>query len=655
MNKLHVLKPDLHTGYLNYGKGQEITYLAVPENVSMNELDEDIAAGATQFKELREFATKKPSKVVIVNCNNKEEGLKAVSYLSSIYNRMDKLDPEEAYDEDEVYDEMDMSFEDFDEDDVLGLNDEDDDLDDEEWEAGNQWEENPWKIPVLSSVDLANDSQYGFNPFYKGGIGFGAVSNPKNRLPYWYYTRKENICIVHNIIGSGLFPAVPASTLINSLKRYKNNRHVFIVVVSEKEASDPFEANDLDSDQQALCEVILEYTAGTFNITNNEEDMKKYYVDLFENWVDRFGYSLKKGFKSDKITEAIIAIDNKDKSALIEKVLKYVAKEERDGLELTEDDFNILSKFKLIGAKLENKELKSVRKLEDELVGMDDVKEQIKGIVSVMRYNKRRKSMGLGTSNFHNVHMMLGAPGTAKTTVAELLGNMMAEEKLLPSNRFVSVNGAELKGMYVGHSAPKVKALFDNYDIILIDEAYAVAAGRDGDTDSFSQEAIAQLIIELEKHGMDKLVIFAGYGGVNVSEKDNKMKSFLNANPGIRSRINSTIYFDSYTPEEMEKIFMCHAKLGKFNVDKKAGKLIREFFAERVDNRDFGNGREARSLLENTLIETAKRMADIPEEELTEKMMQEITLEDIKKAIDKIKLGYNMQSGKGVGKCGFAF
>ena len=92
------------------------------------------------------------------------------------------------------------------------------------------------------------------------------------------------------------------------------------------------------------------------------------------------------------------------------------------------------------------------------------------------------------------------------------MGKIMEEEKLLPGSHFTCVNGAELKGMYVGHSAPKTKALFEENDIIVIDEAYSLTGDR-SEPDSFSREAIAQLVIELEEHAEDKLVIFAGYGG----------------------------------------------------------------------------------------------------------------------------------------------
>ena len=97
----------------------------------------------------------------------------------------------------------------------------------------------------------------------------------------------------------------------------------------------------------------------------------------------------------------------------------------------------------------------AIRCLKEDLIGMEQVKEQVMETVQVMKFNRLRKEMGLKKSSYHNVHMMLGAPGTAKTTVAKLMGKIMEEEKLLPGSQFACVNGAELKGMYVGHSAPR--------------------------------------------------------------------------------------------------------------------------------------------------------------------------------------------------------
>ena len=256
--------------------------------------------------------------------------------------------------------------------------------------------------------------------------------------------------------------------------------------------------------------------------------------------------------------------------------------------------------------------------------------------------------MGIRGAQCHNVHLMLGAPGTAKTTVAKLMGEIMMEEKLLPCNRFSCINGAELKGMYVGHSAPKVKSLFENNDIIVIDEAYSIVDMR-GETDSFSNEAIAQLVIELENHATDKLVIFAGYGGQNVSERNNRMKPFLDANPGIKSRINSTFYFESYQADEMVGIFGKLAQNEHYQIEEGTEHDLWQYFESRRTDNNFGNGREARSLLEASLLEMSKRvLGQKGKGKLTKKDVRFIHAEDIKKAIGRARMANEVQDGRGV-------
>ena len=83
------------------------------------------------------------------------------------------------------------------------------------------------------------------------------------------------------------------------------------------------------------------------------------------------------------------------------------------------------------------------------------------------------------------------------------MGQMMFNEKLLPDNRYICINGAELKGKYVGHSAPNTKKIFENYDVIIIDEAYSIVE-ENGTMDSFGNEAIAltNLSYLLDMEGM---------------------------------------------------------------------------------------------------------------------------------------------------------
>lgn len=346
------------------------------------------------------------------------------------------------------------------------------------------------------------------------------------------------------------------------------------------------------------------------------------------------------------VVDQIMKVKGKEKSNLMDNILKYaIRKKNLHGI-LKKEDLLELAIFKTL-LKEKKVEKTALQKLQKELVGMEDVKQQVLNIIDVIKFNKMREQMGLPAQNYHNVFMLIGAPGTAKTTVAKIMGGIMKEMRLLSNDRFVCINGAELKGKYVGHSAPKTRKIFEEHDIIFIDEAYSLVSSHNGEMDSFGQEAMAQLMIELEKHSTDRLVMFAGYGGTDVTGRNDKMRDFLNSNPGLRSRINSTIVFSSYSAEEMVEIVHSQAKTMKFDLSRKADQDILEYFKERVKDVNFGNGREARSLIENSILFVAKRVMALPEEKQTKKQMKTILPEDIKSAIAQMQSGLDAQDRKG--------
>ena len=663
MKKLSLLKPDKRQVFLEKGKGQSVNYLNIPKDIDVKTLEKDVQNGATHFKELLTVANKKPSRVVVIDCTNEEQGLMAVTYLAAIYNKKDKV-VEYEYNPDEEFSTVGKfkdikDYEDYFIDAVLD-NDPDvyceDDL--------VEWEECAFSMPIITAKDILNDYNDPFNssPFQENNFFVNGIGVNNNKIPYWYGLRREPICIIDDKRKGMVFSG--GQNLSEKIERFSNNRHVFILNVHETYKNTQINMNEYDEEggfnpysenKQNLYTLILEHTAELIEVKSSPEELMEYHKCLFDNWAPALGVSLSKGFPKDKIFKQIIKMRTEEKSALIEKVYRYVINQDGVGHVLYPEDFSIISKFKVLGAASdsEDDENKSLKKLESELIGLEEVKKQIYGMVEVMKYHKKRNAMGYGSSGYHNVHLMIGAPGTAKTTMAQLLGNIMMEQKLIPGNRFVSINGADLKGMYVGHSAPKTKAYFDSYDIIFIDEAYSLTSGNE--MDSFSQEALAQLVIELEKHGLDKLVIFAGYGGIDVEKKDNKMLQFIEANPGIRSRINSTIYFKSYTPNEMVDIIHCLAKNGKFNLTHEGDDLIRDYFQKRYKKADFGNGREARSFIENVSYEAARRVMQLDEKKQTKKAMCELTLEDVKKAINRMEKAGKMQNGKGGNNVEFGF
>ena len=114
------------------------------------------------------------------------------------------------------------------------------------------------------------------------------------------------------------------------------------------------------------------------------------------------------------------------------------------------------------------------------------------------------------------------------------------------------------------------------------------------------------------------------------------MSLFLNANPGIKSRITSTFIFDSYSAGEVTKIFFNLARSANYKVDKSVCGIVEEFFTKRIKDPEFGNGREARNLLETTVMFTANRVMGMKKSSYTPDDMRQITAEDVKAAINRI-------------------
>lgn len=653
---LNLLKPDIKKVFLSFGKGQMVTYLNLDSNIGEEVLKKDIKAGATQFKPILELTKKKDSRFVVIETDNREQGLLGVTYLAGVYAEHEKLkmyDDGIPYGSDEVNEELGEHIDGYQKnnDEIFGSYGMTEEEEVEEFEEGDDyWQETSCWIPIIEFNDI---KRYELT---KENDGFlfanqNMLMNQKNnnQRPFWLDCCNESICIV---CDTRLIQATDA----RCLQRFTSNRHVYIVLVESsygmQENEDSIFTRHCETEKKSfVCEIMLEFTASIVQMKVNQLKLDRYYDNLFEGWLNEYGLVLENRFPKTRIIKRILSLCREDKAQLMEKVLLYIMKDRDEGSILTEKDFEVLDYFNVL-SKEEKEGKKSKIRLEKELVGMEEVKQQVQDIINVMKYNKFRQGMGLKNSSFHNVHLLIGAPGTAKTTVAEIMGNMMREEGLLNGNRFISINGADLKGLYVGHSAPKTKAYFDNYDIIFIDEAYSIVAGDIGGMDSFSQEAVSQLIIELERHATDRLVVFAGYGGPNVSEQDNKMKEFLEANPGIKSRINSTIYFNSYTPEEMVQIVHRLAERMDYSVNKKVDEMIRDYFIERGNQKNFGNGREARSLLEQCIIFAARRVMSTPKKEISKKQMKEILFEDVENAIRKQKNENILQAGRIV-NCGF--
>lgn len=635
MKKNQILKADEKTVYLKNKVSEKVTYLEIPSDIDKASLRRDIRAGAVQFQEISSLLEKeKQSRYIVISAENLESGYMAVMYHAAC---MHSMTAEDEVRESEQYDETP------DHDNFLQA----------EWEeeSEEQWIECWNRIPILNPSDLRTYLQHSNEDIFFSGFPMQQSNMGINRRPYWMDCTTEAVCIVNgDALGMGGFGMSAEQGMIEALRYFEHNRIVYLLMIQpdssrfEQFDDDPF---SLGYEDMLRNNIVLTFMADEARVFLPPEKEKAFYKYILKKNFEKLGIRVKRGFSYERLLNLIVSMQNMRTCELIEKIVNYALKD-RDtttDVMLCNDDFQFIDRFAAnAGRGAASKQNKSAReRLMTELIGMTEVKQQVLDIVNVMKYNRMRAQMKISNGSYHNVHVMLGAPGTAKTTVAELMGQIMVEEKLLPDNRFICVNGAELKGMYVGHSAPKTKALFENYDIIVIDEAYSLVDDS-GNTDSFSKEAIAQLIIELEAHSMDKLVIFAGYGGKDVSGKNNKMHDFINANPGIKSRITSTFYFSSYSADEMVGIFMNHAKMQKYLVEKDAQPYLYDYFAQRIKDENFGNGREARSLLETCVVYAAKRVFAEEKTKYSAQELKQIKTADVCAAIAKSKEFNDTQS-----------
>jgi SpoVK/Ycf46/Vps4 family AAA+-type ATPase len=203
----------------------------------------------------------------------------------------------------------------------------------------------------------------------------------------------------------------------------------------------------------------------------------------------------------------------------------------------------------------------------------------------------------------HSRHLVFtGNPGTGKTTVARLLAQIYRTLGVVEKGQLVETDRSGLVAGYIGQTSIKVKEMFTKAlgGVLLIDEAHALARGQERD---FGHEAIDMIVKLMEDHRDDVVVIVAGY--------PDEMATFLDANPGLRSRFPKTIFFDDYSNEELQRIFDGMCAKSHYTPTEEARAKVLEYVAARPRDRGFGNARLVRNLFEAAVSAQASRVVEL--------------------------------------------
>ncbi len=257
----------------------------------------------------------------------------------------------------------------------------------------------------------------------------------------------------------------------------------------------------------------------------------------------------------------------------------------------------------------------------DALIGLESVKQRVRSYTNFLRLQQTRRATGLSTMPI-SLHMtFVGNPGTGKTTVARIVGQILGALGTLESGHVVETDRSGLVAEYAGQTGPKTNKLCDSASggVLFIDEAYSLIDAS-GD-DAYGREAIQTLLKRMEDDRERLAVILAGYS--------DEMTSMIRSNPGLSSRVNTRIQFEDYTPIELGKIFEVMCKQNQYQLQSAARYRLLLGFHQLYEKRDrhFGNGRLVRNAFEDTVRRLADRIADVSV--LTETLLTSLTPADI--------------------------
>lgn len=263
----------------------------------------------------------------------------------------------------------------------------------------------------------------------------------------------------------------------------------------------------------------------------------------------------------------------------------------------------------------------ALQTLNAELIGLQPVKTRVREIAALLLVERLRNSVGL-SADPPPLHMSFtGNPGTGKTTVALRMASILERLGYVHKGQLVAVTRDDLVGEFIGHTAPKTRAVIKKAmgGVLFIDEAYYLY--RPENERDYGLEAIEILLQVMENQRDDLVVIFAGYRP--------EMERFFSANPGFSSRVAHHIDFPDYSDTELLQIADLMLEGMNYRLADGAREALSHYVALRRAQPRFANARSIRNALDRCRLRQANRLFERRDAPITRGELRTIEAVDL--------------------------
>ena len=321
-----------------------------------------------------------------------------------------------------------------------------------------------------------------------------------------------------------------------------------------------------------------------------------------------------------KINAGIRVMSHYSSKTIRDEDLRLITKQ--DVLKLTKDN-----REKLVNLKVDEELLASAMVKLDALVGLSEIKNKINDLIRIIRFKTSRDDQVIGSINMHLV--LVGNPGTGKTTIARIFADICKALGVLEKGHIIETDRQGLVAGYVGQTAIKTAKVIKEAQggVLFIDEAYSL--NKTGANNDFGDEAIQVLLKKMEDNRGKFFVFVAGYPDM--------MDSFLNMNPGLKSRFDHVLHFKDFSLDELVEIGKAFCKNLGYKMSSDGVKLLEKQLSKEYATKDkrFGNARRVRKYVDEIVKQQNLRLSQ-EENNLSPNYESLIKRIDVEQAIDRI-------------------